>query len=123
MPFITDNKRAKHLGSARKGSVHHWVMTVTSVALLFLIPSFIFTFGQAVQMNYTDALQYYSRPYPAVVAILTLAIGFHHFAKGMQTILEDYIHNESLKWLIIAVNIFSYGLMFAGIFALLRITL
>ena len=48
MRFITDRKRALGMGSAKSGTEHFWEMKVSSVALLILIPLFIFTFGSVV---------------------------------------------------------------------------
>lgn len=45
MRFLTDRKRAVGLGSAKTGVHHFWAMKVQSVALLILIPLFVFTFG------------------------------------------------------------------------------
>jgi succinate dehydrogenase / fumarate reductase membrane anchor subunit len=71
MDFVTDRKRAGGLGSAHHGVEHHWKMTVTSVALLILVPLFIFTFGSALGRPYEEVSLYYSRPFPALVAALT----------------------------------------------------
>ena len=45
MRYLTDRKRAIGLGSAKSGTAHFWAMKVSSVALLILVPLFIFTFG------------------------------------------------------------------------------
>ena len=42
MAFLTDRKRAVGLGSAKSGTHHFWSMKVSSVALLILIPLFVF---------------------------------------------------------------------------------
>ena len=38
MAFLTDRKRANGMGSAKSGTLHHWHMIVSSVALVGLIP-------------------------------------------------------------------------------------
>jgi len=78
MAFLTDRKRASGMGSAKTGTEHHWQMMVTSVALLILTPLFIFTFGSILGASYEEVIAYYQRPFPAVVAILTLLVGFFH---------------------------------------------
>ena len=62
MAFLTDRKRATGWGSAKSGTMHHWSMTVSSVALLILIPLFIFTFGSILGSSYEEVTAYYSRP-------------------------------------------------------------
>ncbi len=46
MHYLTARKRAEGLGSAKSGTEHFWHMQMSSVALAFLVPLFIFTFGR-----------------------------------------------------------------------------
>ncbi|SHF28223.1 succinate dehydrogenase subunit D [Ruegeria intermedia] len=123
MRYLTDRKRALGLGSAKSGTQHFWAMKVSSVALLILVPLFVFTFGPTLGQPYDVMLDYYSRPFPAIVAALTLAVGFKHFADGAQVMIEDYVHGTLEKVLIILVTCLSYGAAAAGIFAIARIAL
>ncbi|AXT27268.1 MULTISPECIES: succinate dehydrogenase, hydrophobic membrane anchor protein [Ruegeria] len=123
MRYLTDRKRAAGLGSAKSGTAHFWAMKVSSVALLILVPLFVFTFGPVLGQPFDVVLEYYSRPFPAIVAALTLAVGFKHFADGAQVMLEDYVHGTLEKVLIILVTCLSYGAAAAGIFAIARIAL
>ena len=123
MAFLTDRKRAMGMGSAKAGTQHHWTMIVTSVALLVLIPLFIWTFGSTLGRPYEEALAYYARPVPAAIAALTIAVSFYHFRKGVQTLIEDYVHGFARKALIVAMICLSYGAAGLGIFALIRIAL
>jgi len=41
MAFLTDRKRAVGMGAAHSGAHHMWGMTVSSVALLILVPLFL----------------------------------------------------------------------------------
>jgi succinate dehydrogenase / fumarate reductase membrane anchor subunit len=52
MRYLTDRKRATGMGSAKSGTAHFWAMKVSSVALLILIPLFVFTFGTTVGEDY-----------------------------------------------------------------------
>ena len=123
MAYLTDRKRAAGLGSAKTGTAHFWAMKVSAVALLILIPLFVFTFGAALGGTYEEILAYYSRPFPAIVAALTLAIGFKHFNDGAQTLIEDYVHGTAQKVTIILVTCLSYGAAAAGIFAIAKLAL
>ena len=89
MRYLTDRKRATGLGSAKSGTEHHWSMTVSSGALLVLIPLFIFTFGPMLGASYEEVTAYFARPFPAVVAALTIIVTFRHFAGGVQALIED----------------------------------
>lgn len=123
MHYLTDRKRAEGLGSAKAGTEHHWHMIVTSVMLTGLVPLFIFTFGHALGMEYEEATAYYQRPFPAVVAILTLLVGLYHFRNGIQVVIEDYTGGFVRKGLILGFIGFSYTLAAVGVFAIVRIAL
>lgn len=123
MAYLTDRKRANGLGSAKSGTGHFWAMKVSSVALLILIPLFVFTFGAALGGTYEDVLTYYSRPFPAIIGGLTLTVGFKHFNDGVQVLIEDYVHGLSQKVAIILMTCLSYGAAAVGIFAIARIAL
>tara|TARA_R110002051_G_scaffold136488_4_gene209140 strand:- start:2541 stop:2912 length:372 start_codon:yes stop_codon:yes gene_type:complete len=123
MGFMTDRKRAVGMGSAKSGTMHHWHMMVSAVGLTVLVPLFVFTFGAILGQPYAEVVAYYQRPVPATIAALTLLVGFYHFRGGVQTLLEDYVHGTSRKFLIIAMICLSYGAASLGVFAVLRIAL
>ena len=123
MAFLTDRKRAAGLGSAKAGTEHHWQMMVSSVALCGLVPLFVFTCGYALGMSYEDASAYYARPFPAIVGILTLLVGFLHFKGGVQALIEDYLHGFTRKAVMIGSICLSYAAAAAGVFAIVRIAL
>ena len=123
MAYMTDLKRAVGMGSAREGTEHHWSMTKSSVALLILTPLFVFTFGPTLGLPYEEAVAYYARPFPAIVAALMLAVGFLHFRNGVQVLIEDYVHGLGRKIAIILMICLSYGAAAAGVFAIAKIAL
>lgn len=121
MAFVTDRKRVTGMGAAHTGTDHHWKMIVTSVGLLVLIPLFIFTFGATLGKPYEEVLAYYARPVPAAIAALTIAVGFFHFRKGVQTLIEDYVHGLARKGLILAMICLSYAAAALGVLSVLRL--
>lgn len=123
MAYLTDRKRATGMGSAKSGTHHFWSMKVSSVALLILIPIFIFQFGGILGSDYATVTAYYARPFPAIVAALTLLVGFKHFNDGVQVLIEDYVHGLSQKVWIILLTCLSYGAAAVGIFAIAKLAL
>tara|TARA_R110002012_G_scaffold11890_4_gene53217 strand:- start:1938 stop:2309 length:372 start_codon:yes stop_codon:yes gene_type:complete len=123
MAYLTDRKRAVGMGSAKSGTAHFWSMKVSSVALLILIPLFVFTFGAALGGTYEETLSYYAKPFPALIAALTIAVGFKHFNDGVQVLIEDYVHGLAQKIAIILMTCLSYGAAAAGVFAIIRLAL
>ena len=123
MRYLTDRKRAVGLGAAKTGVEHHWFMLVSSVGLLILIPLFVFTFGCALGGTHAEVLAYYSRPFPAIVAGLTLVVGFMHMMRGWQMMVEDYSKGLVRVFLVLGMNFLCYALMAAGLFALVKLAL
>ena len=123
MRYLTDRKRATGLGSAKSGTEHHWSMTVSSGALLVLIPLFIFTFGPMLGASHEEVTAYFARPFPAVIAALTIIVTFKHFAGGVQALIEDYVHGLSQKIAIVAMTCVSYAAMAVGLYAIVRLAL
>jgi len=121
MAFLTDRKRADLFGAAKTGTEHFWSMTVSSTALLFLVPLFVFTFAPMLGEPHDAVIAHFSRPFPAIVAGLTLAVGFLHFKNGVQVLIEDYVHGIMRKVLIIAMICLSYAAAATGLFAIARI--
>jgi succinate dehydrogenase / fumarate reductase membrane anchor subunit len=123
MRYLTDRKRASGMGSAKSGVAHFWAMKVSSVALLLLIPLFVFTFGPILGAPHADVVAYFARPFPAIVAALTIVVGFMHFKDGVQVLIEDYVHGLAQKVLIILMICLSYAAAATGLFAIARIAL
>jgi len=123
MAFLTDRKRAQGLGSAKSGTDHHWKMMVSSAALILLMPLFVFTFGKILGAPYEEVIAYYQRPFPAIVAILTMLVGWFHFRKGVQTLIEDYVQGTARKIAIIGMICLSYSAAAFAVFAIVRIAL
>ena len=98
-------------------------MQVSSIALVMLVPLFVFTFGRILGAPHEEVIAYYSRPFPALVAALTLVVGFLHFKIGVQVLIEDYTDGLTRTYLIIATKILSYGAAATGLFAIARIAL
>ncbi|MDR9392913.1 succinate dehydrogenase, hydrophobic membrane anchor protein [Roseovarius sp. SYSU LYC5161] len=123
MRYLTDRKRAVGLGSAKSGVHHFWAMKISSVGLLILVPLFIFTFGPILGEPHAEVVAYFARPFPAIVAALTIIVGFKHFRDGAQVLLEDYVHGTAQKVSILLMTCLSYGAMAVGVFAIAKLAL
>jgi succinate dehydrogenase / fumarate reductase membrane anchor subunit len=123
MRFITDRKRAMGKGSAHAGTEHHWYMTVSSVALAFMVPTWIYIFGSALGGSREEVLAAFASPFPAILTGLVIFIGMRHFAKGATMMIEDYAKGSARRALVILVISLSYAITATGLFALARIAL
>lgn len=123
MRYITSRKQAEGLGSARSGTAHHIAMTVSGWALLVLVPLWIFAFARVLGHGYDHVVAAFGNPFMAILTALLLVVGLRHFAKGVQTVVEDYCHGASRTAFIMAANAVSYVLIAAGLFALVKLAL
>lgn len=123
MSYMTDLKRAVGHGSAREGTARHWAMTKSSVALLILLPFFVFTFGPMLGQPHAEVVAYFARPFPAIVAGLFIVVGFMHFKNGIQMVIEDYVHGTAREYAIILTTCLSYAAAAVGLFALAKLAL
>lgn len=123
MRYLTDRKRATGMGSAKSGTHHHWTMMVSAVALIPLVLCFIFIVGNALGKEHADVVATFSRPFPALVVLLTMLVGLFHFKGGVQVLIEDYTRGMTRKLLIIGTICLSYTAMAVAAYSIIRIAL
>ena len=123
MGFITDRKGAEGLGSARAGTHHHWRMMISSALLAVLVPLFVFTFGLALGRSHEGVLEYFARPWPAIITGLTLIVATLHCKAEAEEAIIDYMHGVKAKLALVALTGLAWGLIAAGLFALVKLAL
>ena len=122
MSFKTSRARVSGLGAAGHGTHHWWTQRITSVALVPLTILFVIPFAQVLGGSHAEVLALYGHPFHALVAILFIAVAFHHLAQGLQVVIEDYIHGKGLRTALLMGNaMLCFALGFAGVFAVLKI--
>ncbi|MFG1350688.1 succinate dehydrogenase, hydrophobic membrane anchor protein [Xanthobacter autotrophicus] len=123
-PMRTPLGRVRGLGSARSGTGHFFQQRVTGLANLILMIAFIGIVICLAGSSYAATRATLGNPFVAVVILLTLLSVTTHMRIGMQVVIEDYIHTEALKVLLIVANtFFSIAIALAGAFAVLKISL
>ena len=123
MRYLTDRKRATGRGASHTGTAHHWSMTLSSVALAFMVPTWIYIFGHTLGMDRAGVIASFSRPFPAILTALVLIVGMRHFAMGATMMIEDYAKGTTRKLLVIFAISLSTVIAATGLFALIRIAL
>ena len=114
--------RARGLGSAKSGTHHWWVERVTSVALIPLTIWFVIVALRLVGHTRVDVAHWAANPINATLAAALVIVTFHHTQLGLQVVIEDYVHAESLKLpslLVIKGAAFLLGL--AGLLSILKL--
>ena len=106
MSMRTPLGRVRGLGSAGTGTEHFWVQRVTSVAGIPLTVGFIVIVAMLVGRNHAATVQILGSPIVALTMILFIAAMVYHMWIGMQVIIEDYVHDERHKLVLLMANTF-----------------
>lgn len=114
--------RVRGLGSARSGT-HHWLHhRVTVAGNLLLVLFFVFSLLQLPGLDYDSVTSWLAQPWVAVPMMLMLINVFYHLRLGLQVLIEDYVHDDGLKFGILTLlNFYAIGGAVAGIFAVAKI--
>ncbi|MDZ7904567.1 MAG: succinate dehydrogenase, hydrophobic membrane anchor protein [Cypionkella sp.] len=123
MRYLTPRKRAIGKGASHTGTHHHWAMTMSSVALAFMVPTWMYLFGSALGGSRADVITAFSHPFTAILTALILIVGMRHFAMGATMMIEDYARGTTRKMLVMFVTSLATITAATGIYALIRIAL
>lgn len=117
--------RVRGLGAAGAGTSDFWRQRLTAIALvLLMVPAIIIIMMLLRESNYAAATQILGSTPAAIVLMLFTIASVWHMKIGMQVVIEDYVHNERLKLvLIIANNFFSVAVALAAIYAILKLSI
>ena len=113
--------KVEGLGSARSGTHHFWALRLTSVALVPLSIWFVASALAYVGAEQGAVAAYFAEPANAVLMFLFIVACVYHTSLGLQTIIEDYFHQESVKIALLVLTRFACWIVgTAAGFALIR---
>ncbi len=116
--------RARGLGAAHSGSATWWAHTLSSIALVPLTLWFIWSMVSLVGASRDDVIAWLSRPVPLVLMLVLLLMTFHHMKLGLETVVEDYIHQPVARLsMLLGIKAITLLLGLACIVSVLRIGL
>ena len=120
----TDLGRVRGLGTAKEGVHHWWMQRLTAIALIPLTLWFITSIATLNNASYTETVNWLSIPLVSIFMILLVSATLYHALLGVQVVVEDYIHQEGLKFLLlIGLKFIFLVLGVVAIFSLLKIAL
>jgi len=116
--------RVKGLGASGEGSHHWWLQRVSALALVPLSFWFVFSILNHVGDGHAEVVAWVSHPGVALMLVLYLGFMFFHAQLGVQVVIEDYVHAEGPKMiLLLLVKGVALVAGLASIFAVLRLAL
>ena len=119
----TPLKNVRYLGSAKEGTDHFWRQRLTAVALLILTPLFVVFLVSLMGADYGQVRRALAHPLIALPMILYIGAGLYHMHIGMQVIIEDYVHTEGRKIILLMLNTFFVILMATiAVYSLLKLS-
>ena len=120
----TDLGRVRGLGTAKEGVHHWWMQRLTAIALIPLTLWFITSIATLNNASYTETVNWLSIPLVSIFMILLVSATLYHALLGVQVVVEDYIHQEGFKFLLlIGLKFIFLVLGVVAIFSLLKIAL
>jgi succinate dehydrogenase / fumarate reductase membrane anchor subunit len=121
--LTTPLKRVRGLGAAGSGTDHFWRQRITALAQIPLTLAFVVVLLSIIGKGHAEVVAIVSQPLVAILMLLFVVTGMVHMKIGMQVIIEDYIHDELPKILLLALNtFFAIGVGVACVFAILKLS-
>jgi succinate dehydrogenase / fumarate reductase, membrane anchor subunit len=119
----TARNRVRFLGSARSGTADAWAIRVTSVMLVPLSIAFVSVVLSLLGKDHAAVRAELGHPIPAILMLFFILATVFHMKLGMQSIIDDYVHDMHLKeWSLIANLVFSISIGLACVYAMLKLS-
>jgi succinate dehydrogenase / fumarate reductase membrane anchor subunit len=115
--------RVRGLGAAKAGTEHFWRQRLTAVANVPLTIAFVLIVVSLLGRNHAAAAQILGSPLVAIIMLLFIASITAHMRIGMQVIIEDYVHDERLRLVMIMLNtFFTLAVALASAYGVLKLS-
>ena len=122
--YRTPTAKVRGLGASGHGAGHWIAHRVSSIAMFFLAPVFVWMLAMSGAPDPAATREFLASPAGAIVTLLTLTAAFYHMRLGMQVVIEDYIHKAGMKiTLLVGNTLLTAGLWLATVFCLIKIAL
>ena len=123
MTLRTPLNKVRLYGSARTGTDHFWHQRLTAIAN---IPLTIFLLWLVIPLSgasHAEVVASIQNPLIAFGLIAVIISFCWHMRLGMQVVIEDYVHSDGRKLLLVVLNsLFCSMVALMSIFAILKIS-
>lgn len=114
--------RVRGLGSARHGGEHWLKQRLTAIGNILLTMWFVVSLLLMPNFEHATLAQWLAQPVVAVPMILMIANIFWHARLGLQVLIEDYVHDDGLKFATMALlNFYVVASAVFGIFVVAKL--
>ncbi len=117
----TNLGRVRGLGSAKHGA-EHWIrQRTTAIANIMLMVWLVVSLLLLPDYGYETMRYWIGTAAGAIPLILLIISVFWHFRIGLQVVIEDYVHDDGLKFgSLVALNFYTFGLGAVAVFAIAK---
>lgn len=112
-------KSVRGLGAAKEGVQHWWLQRVTAVAMVPLLLILLVCLLKLATGDHAAVAAAFKHPLFALLALLSILAVFWHMKLGLQVVIEDYVHTESVK--IVSLLAVTFGTFVVGGIAALSV--
>ncbi|OYZ89101.1 MAG: succinate dehydrogenase, hydrophobic membrane anchor protein, partial [Sphingomonadales bacterium 17-56-6] len=98
MDSRTNIGRVRGLGSAKHGGEHWLKQRLTAIGNVLLVTWFVLSLFMIPSFDHGALARWLAQPLVAVPMILMIANIFSHVKLGLQVLIEDYVHDDGLKF-------------------------
>ncbi|SLN14011.1 succinate dehydrogenase, hydrophobic membrane anchor protein [Oceanibacterium hippocampi] len=113
MSLVAPLKKVRRLGSAKEGTHHWWHQRLTAVALIPLVLVFAGLVIALTGADYDAARSIMASPFATIVAAVLVAVLFYHLLLGLQVVIEDYVHGEAAK--LVMLTLVKFAVVIVGV--------
>ncbi len=114
--------RVRGLGSAKHGGEHWLKQRLTAIGNILLTTWFVISLLIMPNFEQATLAQWLAQPVVAVPMILMIANIFWHARLGLQVLIEDYVHDDALKFATMALlNFYVVASTVFGIFVVAKL--
>ena len=115
--------RVRGLGAAKSGTGHFWRQRLTAVANVPLTIAFVLILVSLLGRNHAFAAQTLGSPLVAIIMLLFILSITTHMRIGMQVVIEDYVHDEPHRLILLMLNtFFSLAVALASAYGILKLS-